>query len=384
MKNKTKSNFRVTLDTLHQKKINEFESQKKKLPQMEKNLENILKKIRKIESQKTKKNIQEYFKLLEKKEVLEKKITDIKTEKSKKDYYLDVSQLLFEYYEKKKNPVVKQANFNTNHNSNSIINFFNPEQSTKSQDNDDQPKQLCKKDIYKKYLEKIDKDYVSPMEYNQHFEQCKECNTDMVVIQSEGIMRCMNCGLQENILIDSDKPSYKDPPREMSYFSYKRINHFNEWLAQWQAKESTEIPKEVFDQIFVEIKKYRIKNMATLTKAKLRKILKKLKLNKYYEHVPHIINRLIGVSAPVISPEMEEKLRMMFKKIQAPFLKHCPKNRKNFLSYSYVLHKFVELIGMHEYKKHFPLLKSREKLHAQDMIWKNICMELNWSFHKSL
>ena len=62
MKNKTKSNFRVTLDTLHQKKINEFESQKKKLPQMEKNLENILKKIRKIESQKTKKNIQEDFK----------------------------------------------------------------------------------------------------------------------------------------------------------------------------------------------------------------------------------------------------------------------------------------------------------------------------------
>ena len=38
--------------------------------------------------------------------------------------------------------------------------------------------------------------------------------------------------------------------------------------------------------------------------------------------------------------EVQEKLRMMFKEIQGPFMKHCPKTRKNFLSYSYVLHKF--------------------------------------------
>ncbi|NQY31278.1 MAG: hypothetical protein HRT69_17650 [Flavobacteriaceae bacterium] len=37
-------------------------------------------------------------------------------------------------------------------------------------------------------------------------------------------------------------------------FAYKIINHFNEWLAQFQAKESTEIPKEVFDKIILEIK----------------------------------------------------------------------------------------------------------------------------------
>ena len=155
-------------------------------------------------------------------------------------------------------------------------------------------------------------------------------------------------------------------------------------MAQFQAKESTEIPKEVFDKILVEIKKERIRNMASMNSTKLRKILKKLKLNKYYEHIPHIINRLIGVPAPVINRKTEETLRMMFKEIQAPFLKHCPPDRKNFLSYSYVLHKFVELLGMHEYKQHFPLLKSREKLHAQDMIWKGICGDLGWTYHKSL
>ena len=57
-------------------------------------------------------------------------------------------------------------------------------------------------------------------------------------------------------------------------------------------------------------------------------MLKKLKLNKYYEHVPHIINRLNGVQAPVMNRHTEEKLRMMFKEIQGPFIEHCPKTRK--------------------------------------------------------
>ena len=67
--------------------------------------------------------------------------------------------------------------------------------------------------------------------------------------------------------------------------------------------------------------------------------LKKLGLNKYYEHVPHIINMINGRPAPVINRATEEKLRMMFKEIQTPFMRHCPKDRKNFLSYSYVLQK---------------------------------------------
>ena len=66
---------------------------------------------------------------------------------------------------------------------------------------------------------------------------------------------CPSCAHQEKILLDSDKPSYKEPPREISYFAYKRINHFNEWLAQFQAKESTDIPKSVYDKIKAEIKK---------------------------------------------------------------------------------------------------------------------------------
>lgn len=137
----------------------------------------------------------------------------------------------------------------------------------------------------------------------------------------------------------------------------------------------------------IEIKKERITNLALLTPEKVRGYLKKLGYNKYYEHVPHIICRLNGKQPPTIKPHVEEKLKRMFEEIQEPFAKVCPniqKNRKNFLSYSYVLHKFVELLGLDELKSLFPLLKSREKLHQQDRIWEGICKELNWEFIKSV
>lgn len=96
--------------------------------------------------------------------------------------------------------------------------------------------------------------------------------------------------------------------------------------------------------------------MADLTPKKIKEILKKLRINKYYEHSNHIINKLNGIPIPHFEPELEEKLRTMFKLIQPPFVKYAPPDRKNFLSYSYVLHKMIQLLGRDEYLPNFPLL----------------------------
>ena len=154
-------------------------------------------------------------------------------------------------------------------------------------------------------------------------------------------------------------------------------------MAQFQAKETTDIPKEIYEEIITEINKERIQ-LQDLSNKKLREILKKLKQNKYYEHVPHIINKINGLPPPIMSRETEEELRRMFKEIQIPFQKFCPRDRKNFLSYSYVLHKFVQLLDLDEFIDCFILLKSREKLHQQDQIWKQICNHLNWEYYPSI
>ena len=221
-------------------------------------------------------------------------------------------------------------------------------------------------------------------EYDDPWTNCERCGKEMTMCLNEANLTCASCGHQEFILVDSDKPSYKDPPREVCYYAYKKINHFNEWLAQFQAKESTEIPADVYDEILVQLKKERITNMNMLKPTKLREILRKMKCSKYYEHIPHIINRLNGQNAPFMSREDEEKLRTMFKTIQPSFKKHCPKGRRNFLSYGYVLYKFCELLEMDEYLACFPLLKNRDKLFNQDKTWKLICQDMQWQFVRTL
>ena len=91
-----------------------------------------------------------------------------------------------------------------------------------------------------------------------------------------------------------------------------------------------------------------------------------------------------GKKAPILTRQYEEQLRNMFKEIQTPFMQHCPENRKNFLSYSYVLHKFCELLELDHLLIYFPLLKSREKLQQQDKIWSKICSTLMWEYIPSI
>jgi hypothetical protein len=244
---------------------------------------------------------------------------------------------------------------------------------------------LSRDKLLESYLQKVNPEYArSSGTEAEPYDECEDCHTEMIFSANEALFSCPACGRQDFVLVDSDKPSYKDPPREISYYAYKRINHFNEWLAQFQAKESTEIPQEVYDSILAELKKWRVTDYSTLKRSHIREILKKLDFNKYYEHVPHIINRLNGVNAPIMTREVEDKLRHMFIEIQPSFQKHCPKSRNNFLSYSYVLYKFCELLELDEYLPNFSLLKNRDKLFQQDKIWQLICKDLQWEFIRSL
>jgi hypothetical protein len=215
-------------------------------------------------------------------------------------------------------------------------------------------------------------------------EHCEQCNIAREELSEEGILVCPKCGSEEYMLVISDFPSFRDPPKERNNYAYKKINHLNEILNQFQAKESTIIPDEVMNEIICEIKKRRIRNVAELTEKDMREILKKLNRSKYYEHATHILSRLNGNPPPTITPEIEEKIRNMFQEIQAPFLLYCPDDRTNFLSYSYILFKFFELLELDEYKVYFPLLKSRDRLIAHDEIWKKICDYLRWEFVQSV
>lgn len=246
-------------------------------------------------------------------------------------------------------------------------------------------KGLQKKEIYENYLDTVEGQYIQKSsDINTNI--CKSCKSfDIFLDPRTSDTICRSCGSATQTLTQdmSYKEEQETSEKVMSY-SYKRENHFNEWISQFQAQEMTSIPIEVIEQLQTELKKMKIKKLLEITHAKVRGLLKKLRHNKYYEHVPYIANMLNGMEPPKMTKNLEERLRMMFKEIQDPFDKNCPQDRKNFLSYSYVLYKFCELLGEDQYLQCFTLLKSKEKLYQQDVIWKMICLDLKWEFIRTI
>ena len=291
------------------------------------------------------------------------------------EYFLDNSKYIFDYFENKKN-ISDGVDKNTNNSKNKLVDAF-----FKINKENDNISGIESKNnnIFSKYLSNIDESFLDITAFLTPTDVCQSCfKGELIPMDDEGVLICNNCSTNVQYLIENEKPSYKEPPKEVCFYAYKKINHFKEILAQFQGKETTQIPFEVIENLKLQIKKERI-NMIKLTYYETKGLLKKLGYNKYYEHINFIKDKL-GIKPPIITQELEETLCNFFMEIQYPYAKHCPDYRVNFLHYYYVLYKLFELLGETHYLHEIPMLKDREKLIEQDTIWKKICEELDWEF----
>ena len=212
-------------------------------------------------------------------------------------------------------------------------------------------------------------------------DMCDTCDVAMVVMASEARMGCPMCSRTKPYMQATSSRIPYGEEVEFATFSYKRQHHFQEWLNAIQAKENTEVSNTVINDVISHIfHKNGIRDSNNITQTMVRSALKSLDLRKQYDHTMQIYVSITGKQPPRFSTFQEEQLRLMFDAIQGPFKKHCPPDRKNFLSYSYCLHKFCELLGYDNFLQYFMLLKGVEKLRKQDAIFSNICEELNWQF----
>lgn len=347
---------RSTIEQKHREKLNFFQKERKSIPKKEKRLLEINKELND--------NTVQYNKIQLKKEQFNISQTIEDFQNLEIDYFLKIAPLLNEYNE-------DSLNINSQvENDSRMGNFVNVTYS-----------QNKKGTMYNEYMNKVESAAYDVKALDTYI--CNTCNSKKIVLSNDSSMLCPSCGVSE-LFFDTGAAalSYEQEiaTDTNTCFSYKRISHFNEWLAQFQAKETTEIPQELIENVINEFKKARIYNTKDITQTKVKQFLKKLKYNKYYDHVPHITNMLNGIKPPTVGFDLEERLRNMFREIQEPFEKSKPKSRSNFLSYSYCLYKFCELLGKDEFLNCFPLLKSREKLHEQDKMWKSICNDLSWQY----
>jgi len=366
-------NSTITLDNKHNELLKEFEDNDLYfLPKIKKEIQ-FLKK----EKKKNSTNLEKIIEIENKIDSLTKEKNKIKNQRMV--YLLDNSKYIFEYFESKKN---------ISSSTNDLKRYGSKENAVNSLFN------LCKDDIHPpcvdesithKYLSNLDDSMININHFVRQTDICQYCGKgELISMADEGLRVCNNnlCGTSVPFLIENEKPSYKEPPKELCFYAYKKINHFKEILSQYQGKETTNISDEILDQIKNQIKKERI-NLSDLTHTKTKELLKKLGLNKYYEHIVFIKNKL-GIKPPVMSQELETILCNLFIELQSPYSKHCPDYRVNFLNYYYVLFKLCELLNETRFLAEIPMLKDREKLIEQDEIWKKMCMELDWEYKATI
>ncbi len=356
--------FRSTLSTIDDKTIEKFEKEKKNLDEKIRTLNALNKK--KISSRN--KHSNEYFELCKKINTLEKEINDISMDKNKNDYLMKAATHFLKYTEKIENPHVETVN-----------SFFIIKENNR------------KGQIYENYIKECIGNGYSLSTKSNEIDLCKEltcvvCGIEKLTNTRESYASCPKCGeVSKYQDIQNNKGEYSEEVEVLSPFSYKRKNHFKEWISSLIGREGTTIiTQEILDELLRELKKDKIERREDVTEKLIKGYLKKLKRSKLYEHTPAIIFKLCGIPPPQIPPQLEAKLIEMFEQIQLFFEKHITKCRKNFLSYSYCLHKMLQLLGENKLLDKLPLLKSREKLYFQDMMWKGICSETGWKFIRSL
>lgn len=365
--------YNTTLDCKHKEFLNEFNKDEFDIiPKLKEERYSLYKQLE-IETELT---IDETMEIKDRIREINEIVKDLKSKKN--NYFLDNSKYIFEYFENKKSiNNVEETNKVITSKNQLLFNIFKikPDDTNKDKNMNENKN----KNLVQKYLSNIDETFLDLNSFVRETDICQNCfKGEMIPLDDEGVLICNICAINIQYLIENEKPSYKEPPKEVCFYAYKKINHFKEILAQFQGKETTQIPNDVIEQIHQQLKKERI-GLEQLTHNKTKEILKKLGFNKYYEHISFIKNKL-GINPPVFNPDLEETLCSLFMEIQAPYAKTCPDYRVNFLNYYYVLFKFCELLEENQFLHDIPLLKDREKLIEQDETWKKMCFELNWEF----
>ena len=361
-----------TIDEKHTELFNEFnEEETNTIPNLKREKEQLKFHLNSLDGI----QIEQIMDIKDKIKQITKDIYFLKNKKKK--YLLENSKYIFQYFEDKK----KISSGDNNQNINKLNNFFKiKENQEENMDNENS------KYVYQNYWKNVKNEITNIQDFIVPSDICHICHSGELISQDEeGILICNNksCGKFILYIIDSSKPTNKEPPNEVSYTAYIRLNHFKEILSQFQAKETTQIPEEVLEAIRNRIKKERIKDMKNMNYDKMREILRKLGLNKYFEHIQYI-NSIFGIKPPIMNEELHDTLCVLFIEIQKPWAMHCPSNRTNFFNYTYTLYQLCVLLDQTQYLPYIPLLKDRIKQLEQDMIWKKVCDELGWEFIPSI
>jgi hypothetical protein len=193
---------------------------------------------------------------------------------------------------------------------------------------------------------------------------------------------CKKCGLTKELYgtVFEDEQFYYQEGQRTKHGTYDTAKHCKAWIDRIQAKENTEIPTDIVQ----DIKKYiildKITNKHNITCSQIRKYLQLTNNSKYNEHVPLIRKLITGISPPQLTEYEIQLIYIYFDKVIHIFEEIKPISKTNCPYYPYFIYKIIEQIITKSSDRIRKLkilecihLQSRETLICNDFIWHPIC-----------
>ena len=225
-----------TVDTQHMQHIKSIKTRqqtiaslKEKLCTMSANLAVLESQLPEVDPEERDNLVTRIIHLKDEKLELEDQISKLACESNELAYLENNATILYNYYDLVENGNLQQLVAPVA-DGNDIMSYFTRSPRKSSPLGTSPPAAESRGNLLERYMSQTDANFIKPFKCRTGDDVCEYCNSkDITVMLNDGYKFCNSCYTIEYIIADHDKPSYRDPPKEISYFAYKRINHYAEF-----------------------------------------------------------------------------------------------------------------------------------------------------------
>lgn len=278
---------------------------------------------------------------------------------------------------------------------------------------------LKKEKIQKEFIQKI-KEYTSLKNFEYMMKSTTQaprsspppcqCGNKTEFIRDEDRAVCAICSTEQSLI--SNTSSFSDVGRVnmASKYTYNRKVHFRDCITQYQGKQKTHVPEEIYTILEVKLmeKKLlneestdRLKRFENVTRVMVLDILKELEskdIKKFYDDIVLIHHTLTGQPCDNIE-YLEDSLLDDFDKLTETYDNlyintdieeedSCSKTknskRKNFINAQFVLYQLLRKHGHPCNEMDFLTLKTSERKRFHHTICKELFLLLGWKYSFSI
>jgi Poxvirus Late Transcription Factor VLTF3 like len=229
------------------------------------------------------------------------------------------------------------------------------------------------------------------------------CGNKTEFIKDEDRAVCALCSTEQSLICNTSSFSDVGRVNMASKYTYNRQVHFRDCIIQYQGKQKTHIPDEIYTLLEAKLverklvvpeqkaRTNKLKKYEKVTRALVLEILKELELKKFYDDIVLIHHILTGQACDNIE-YLEDSLLDDFDKLTETYdnlytskdTDGKPAKRKNFINAQFVLYQLLRKHGHPCNEMDFLTLKTSERKRFHHTICKELFNILGWKYSYSI